>query len=96
MNNRWFHTLAGLLLGFITPLFLGSLVGLIQGIQVRTFVWNVFHRIPYYNTYYQLGIAINIGIFFLVMRNDRSLFFGRGWLVATILSAMWAVVIELN
>jgi hypothetical protein len=96
MNNRWLHNISGLLLGFVTPVFIGAVTGLLQGIQLRTFIWNVLHRIPYYNTYFQLGIAINIGIFFLIMKNEKAIHFGRGWLIATILSALWAVVIELS
>lgn len=96
MNNRWIATVTGLLLGFIVPVFIGALIGELQGITVRTFVWNVLHRIPFYNTYYQLGIALNIGVFFMFMKNEKAIFFGRGWLVATILSAMWAVIIEIS
>jgi hypothetical protein len=43
-----------------------------------------------------LGVASNIGIFFLIMKRDSLIFFGRGWLIATILCVMWAVLIELN
>ena len=96
MNNRWVHTLFGLILGFSFPAIIGSMVGLLQGIHIRTFIWNLLHRVPYYNTYYQLGIAVNIGIFFLVMKKEKAIFFGRGWLIATILSALWAVLIEIN
>jgi hypothetical protein len=96
MNNRWLHTIVGLLLGIVTPVFLGAVIGLIQGIHMRSFLWNVWHRIPFYNSFYQLGIAINIGIFFLIMKQDKAIFFGRGWLVATILSVLWTLLIELN
>lgn len=96
MNNRALHTISGLFLGFILPVTIGILVGEVQGVTARTFIWNLMHRIPYYNSYFQLGVAVNIGIFFLVMRNEKAIFFGRGFLVATILSALWAVIIELN
>jgi len=69
MPNRWLHTLAGLICGFIPPILLGGIIAM---------------------------VASNIGIFFLIMKRDSLIFFGRGWLIATILCVMWAVLIELN
>ncbi|MBS3916050.1 MAG: hypothetical protein KG003_16260 [Bacteroidetes bacterium] len=93
---RWAKTIAGLILGFISPILMGGLIAEIQSIHMQTFIWNVLHQIPFYNSFYQFGIAINIGIFFLIMKNDNAIFFGRGWLVATVLSVLWTLMIELN
>ncbi|MCC7299405.1 MAG: hypothetical protein IT244_13810 [Bacteroidia bacterium] len=96
MNNRWVHTIAGAIAGAALPLFLGGIIAMLQGIKFDSFVYSVFHRIPFYSTYFQLGVASNIGVFFLIMKKDSLIYFGRGWLVATILCAMWAVMIEIN
>lgn len=95
MNNRWVHTIAGLIAGFGLPLFVGMMISAMRGVHLSTFLWNVFHRVPFYNSFYQLGIAVNIGVFFLIMKQDRAIYLGRGFLVATILSALWTVIIEL-
>jgi hypothetical protein len=54
------------------------------------------HGKGFYNTYYQVGVAANIGLFFLIMRNPKLLNFGRGWLIATVLNALWTIIIDLN
>jgi hypothetical protein len=43
-----------------------------------------------------LGVAANIGIFFLLMKKDSWIYFNRGWLLGTILMTIWAVIIELK
>jgi hypothetical protein len=43
-----------------------------------------------------LGVAANIGIFFLLMKKDAWIYFNRGWLLGTILMTIWAVIIELK
>ena len=96
MNNRLIHTLGGLFIGAMIPLFIGSLIALIQGVTVDNFLWTLIHRNGFYNTYFQLGIAVNIGIFFLIMKRDSMIYFGRGWLVATVLLMLWTLIIELN
>lgn len=96
MNKRILHTLAGIVGGALLPFILGSLIAMIQGVHADQFVFSVTHRIPFYSTFFQLGVAANIGVFFLIMRNDKFIYLGRGWLIATILGVLWAVVIELN
>lgn len=96
MNNRWVHTIAGLIAGASLPFLLGGIIAMLQGITLNSFIYSVLHRIPFYSTYFQLGVASNIGVFFLIMKKDSLIYFGRGWLVATILCAMWAVMIEIN
>jgi len=96
MPNRWLHSVAGLLFGFMPPILLGGIIAMLQGVQMESYVYSVLHRIAFYSTYFQLGVASNIGIFFLIMKRDSLIFFGRGWLIATILCVMWAVLIELN
>lgn len=94
--NKAIQTLAGLLTGFICPLITGAAVASLQTVHFRTFIWSIMHRIPFYNSFYQLGIAINIGVFFLFMKKENAIFFGRGWLVATVLSVLWTLLIEIN
>jgi hypothetical protein len=96
MANRILFTLGGLFLGTIIPIFLGGLIAALQGVTLRNFLWTLLHLNGFYNSYFQLGIAINIGIFFLIMRNPKAIYFGRGWLVATILLVLWTVLIEFH
>lgn len=98
MLNRIVFTLGGLLLGIASPLLSSSLIAMAQGVSFNSYIWTLFHRNGFYNNYFQLGIAFNIGIFFLLMRKESFalIFFGRGWLVATILMVLWTVYIELN
>jgi hypothetical protein len=67
-----------------------------QGVQFQNFLWAITHMEWYYNSIFQLGIATNIGLFFLLIRNDKWLFFNRGWLIASIACTLWAVLIELQ
>ena len=52
-------------------------------------------RYRYYNSIFQLGVAANIGVFFLLIKKDSLIYFNRGWLLGTILMTIWAVMIEL-
>lgn len=96
MAKRLFHTLLGLVAGILLPLGIGSVIASIQGVHADQFIYSVTHRISFYSTFFQLGVAANIGVFFLIMRYDKLIHIGRGWLIATLLGVLWAVAIELN
>jgi hypothetical protein len=96
MKVNWGQTLFGLILGSITPLGLGMLIAMPQGVSPHTFLWAITHFEWYYNSIFQLGVAANIGIFFLLMKKDSWIYFNRGWLLGTILMTIWAVIIELK
>lgn len=66
MKVNWGQTLFGLILGSITPLGLGMLIAMPQGVSPHTFLWAITHFEWYYNSIFQLGVAANIGIFFFV------------------------------
>lgn len=86
----------GLFIGLLLPMLAGGLIAAIQGIHFDTIVYSILKGIGFYNIYYQIGVAVNIGVFFLLMRRPRLFFFARGWLVATILNAFWTIVIDLQ
>ncbi|MFM1791838.1 MAG: hypothetical protein RLZZ252_192 [Bacteroidota bacterium] len=102
--------LLGLVIAFALPLGLGILIALAQQVKPDNFLWAVANMRWFYNSIYQLAIAANIGVFFLIMRVDEVnwpsmgvkipghllVFFGRGWLIATIAHTLWAVIIELG
>lgn len=96
MKVNWGQTLFGLLLGSITPLLLGILIAMPQGVSSHTFLYATTHFEWYYNSIFQLGVAANIGIFFLLMKKDSWIYFNRGWLLGTILMTIWTVIIELK
>ncbi len=96
MNNKWIHTIGGLILGGITPIVLSIGIAAAQGVGMKSFLWTLFNFNGFYNSYFQLGIAANIGIFFLLMKKESTLNFSRGWLIATLLMTTWSVFIELR
>ncbi len=68
------------------------MIAAIQGVHADTFIWSVFHLSPVYNTAFQVGVAGNIGLFFLLMRYPKLTFISRGWMVATMLAALVAMI----
>ena len=86
----------GFVAGASLPLILGMLIAMPQGVKPETFLWAITHFEWYYNSIFQLGVAANIGIFFLLMKKDAWIYFNRGWLLGTILMTIWAVIIELK
>ena len=87
----------GFVLGLIVPFLVGSIVvfltGLKTGLHVSTFLKSIIHMQYAYNTYFQVGVAANIGLFFYMMKFDRLIFFSRGWLIATMLLAILTMFI---
>ncbi len=110
MKSNLFWVIFGLVIAFALPLGIGILIAMAQQVQPNTFLWAVAHLRWFYNSIYQLGIAANIGVFFLLMRVDEIrwpslnvyipghllIYFGRGWLIGTIAHTVWTVVIELS
>ena len=88
--------LLGLLLGMLVPPLIGAGVAVAQGVQFGNFIWAITHMEWYYNSMFQLGIATNIGLFFLLIRKDEWLYFNRGWMIASIACTLWAVFIEVQ
>jgi hypothetical protein len=86
------HIILGFLGGLITPILLGLVIAAIQGVRASTFIWSVFHLSPVYNTAFQVGVAGDIGIFFLLMRYPKLTFIARGWMVAIMLAALVAMI----
>lgn len=94
--DRFVQFAGGLFLGLFTPMLLGGLIAAAQGIHFDTIVYSILKGIGFYNTFYQIGVAANIGLFFLLMKKDRMIYFSRGWLLATVLNAFWTIVIDLK
>lgn len=95
MKVNWVHMVLGFVGGASLPLILGMLISMPQGVQPQTFLWAITHFEWYYNSIFQLGVAANIGVFFLLMKKDSLIYFNRGWLLGTILMTIWVVLIEL-
>ena len=79
MKVNWGQTLFGLILGSITPLGLGMLIAMPQGVSAHTFLWAITHFEWYYNSIFQLGVAANIGIFFLLMKKELGKWQIKKW-----------------
>jgi hypothetical protein len=78
--------------GLVLPLLVGIPIAYFQGIQPKNFMYAVFHLSQAYNTSFQVGVAANIGIFFLLMKQDKHIFYARGWMIATMIAATVALV----
>ncbi len=88
--------LLGFIVGLIIPFSLGTLIAMSMGIHADTFVKSIIKLRHVYNTPFQVGVAANIGLFFYMMKFDKMIFFNRGMLIATMLLAILAMVIELQ
>lgn len=92
MKANNYHILLGILLALILPLLLGMGVAYFQGIMPENFLWAVFHLSVAYNTSFQLGVAANIAVFFLLMKKENLIFWARGWMVGTMVMALVALI----
>lgn len=92
MKANNYHVILGILLALILPLLLGMGVAYFQGIMPENFLWAVFHLSVAYNTSFQLGVAANIGVFFLLMKKENLIFWARGWMVGTMVMALVALI----
>jgi hypothetical protein len=92
MKAKPHHIFLGILFACITPLVVGLPIAYLQGIKPENFLWAVFHLSVAYNTAFQMGVAANIGVFFLLMRYDKLIFWARGWMVGTIIAALVAML----
>lgn len=86
----------GLVIGIIIPFTAGTLIAMAMGIHADTFIKSIIHLRHVYNTPFQVGVAANIGLFFYLMKFDKMIFFNRGMLIATMILAILAMVIELQ
>lgn len=86
----------GLIIGLIIPFTTGTLIAMAMGIHADTFIKSIIHLRHVYNTPFQVGVAANIGLFFYLMKFDKMIFFNRGMLIATMILAILAMVIELK
>ncbi len=92
MKTKPLHIVFGLILACINALLLGIIVAHFQGIKPENFLWAVFNLSAAYNTSFQVGVAANIGIFFLLLKRDSLIFWARGWMVGTMIAATVAIV----
>ena len=86
----------GFIIGLIIPFLLGTGIATVMHIHAETFIKSIIHLKHVYNTPFQVGVAGNIGLFFYLMKFDKMIFFNRGLLIATMLMAILAMVIELQ
>jgi len=86
------HVIFGILIALIFPILIGTPIAYFQGIQPENFIKAIFSLSQAYNTAFQVGVAANIGIFFLLMRYDKWIFFARGWMVGTLIPALIAII----
>jgi len=92
MKAKPLHIILGMLLACITSLLIGIVIAHFQGIQPKNFLWAVFNLSVAYNTSFQVGVAANIGVFFLLLKRDSLIFWARGWMVGTMLVATVAII----
>jgi hypothetical protein len=92
MKAKPLHIILGAMIALITPLIIGLPIAYLQGIKPENFLWAVFHLSVAYNTAFQIGVAANIGIFFLLMKKDALIFWARGWMVGTMITALVAML----
>jgi len=92
MKAKPLHIILGMLLACITSLLIGIGIAHFQGIQPKNFLWAVFNLSVAYNTSFQVGVAANIGVFFLLLKRDSLIFWARGWMVGTMLAATVAII----
>lgn len=86
----------GWVVGLIIPFTVGTLIAMAMGIHADTFVKSIIKLRHVYNTPFQVGVAANIGLFFYLMKFDKMIFFNRGMLIATMILAILAMIIELQ
>lgn len=86
----------GWVVGLIIPFSVGTLIAMAMGIHADTFVKSIIKLRHVYNTPFQVGVAANIGLFFYLMKFDKMIFFNRGMLIATMILAILAMIIELQ
>lgn len=86
----------GWVVGLIIPFTIGTLIAMAMGIHADTFVKSIIKLRHVYNTPFQVGVAANIGLFFYMMKFDKMIFFNRGMLIATMILAILAMIIELQ
>ncbi len=86
----------GWMVGLIIPFSVGTLIAMAMGIHADTFVKSIIKLRHVYNTPFQVGVAANIGLFFYMMKFDKMIFFNRGMLIATMILAILAMIIELQ
>jgi hypothetical protein len=86
----------GWVVGLIIPFSVGTLIAMAMGIHADTFVKSIIKLRHVYNTPFQVGVAANIGLFFYMMKFDKMIFFNRGMLIATMILAILAMIIELQ
>ena len=70
MRVNWGQTLFGLILGSITPLGLGMLIAMPQGVSPHTFLWAITHFEWYYNDMFELSVAANVCICLWLLLKD--------------------------
>lgn len=92
MKAKPLHIILGMILACISSLLIGIVVAHFQGIQPKNFLWAVFNLSVAYNTTFQVGVAANIGVFFLLLKRDSLIFWARGWMVGTMIAATVAIV----
>lgn len=92
MKAKTPHIILGMLFAMISTLLIGMTIAHFQGIQPKNFLWAVFNLSVAYNTSFQVGVAANIGVFFLLLKRDSLIFWARGWMVGTMIAATVAVV----
>ena len=86
----------GFIIGLIIPFLLGTGIATVMHIHADTFIKSIISLRHVYNTPFQVGVAGNIGLFFYLMKFDKMIFFNRGLLIATMLMAILAMIIELK
>ena len=74
---------------------IAALLYIAQGYRLSNFNYGLIHRVSTFYLYAQLGLAANIGIFFLMMRKERIFYFSRGFMLCTLLIALWIFYVEI-
>jgi hypothetical protein len=86
------HILVGIIAALIVPLLVGMPIAHFQGIQPINFLKAIKSLSQAYNTAFQVGVVADVGIFFLLMKQDKHIFWARGWMIGTMIMATIALV----
>lgn len=94
-HNKVLNTVGGFILAGIGAYLIAAALYTAQGFRLSNFNYGLSHKITSFYLYAQLGLAANIGIFFLMMRKEHIFYFSRGFMLCTLFIALWIFYVEI-
>lgn len=89
------HFLLGFLFSFASFVLVGGLLYDLQGpnYSFSSYFYGITHAEPFFFLFYQLGVALNIGLFFLTINKPKWFWICRGLSIGTIIQVFYIVYI---